>query len=957
MSTWVDRFLGRPTSAAPPEADTFPDEDRAEPQPEPDEDETPLVAIQVALPPDVKILPDVAEHFLLSLSACTGPVSFELVGATEGITLQLACRTRDAAHVREQLRAYFPEATLSEDADVLAGQWRVSTAGGPIVVDFGLSEEFMRPLRTFARFEADPLMGVTGALTDLQPGELGLLQILFTATRAPWAASILRSATDGAGGAFFADAPEMLPFARVKVSRPLYVAVIRIAAQSPDPERAWQLAKRLGGALAQVASPPSNELIPLTNDDYPDQDHAADVVQRRTHRSGLLVNSEELVALVHLPSATVRTPKLKREHRRTKEAPPVARGHRLRLGDNVHGGVTQPVTLSQEHRLRHTHVIGASGTGKSTLLLNLILQDMEHGEGLAVLDPHGDLIDQILGYVPEQRHEDVILIDPADAGYPVGFNILSAHSELEKTLLSSDLVAVFRRLSTSWGDQMTSVLGNAVLAFLESDRGGTLADLRRFLVEADFRRAFLETVRDEEVVYYWQREFPLLTGRPQAPLLTRLDTFLRPKLIRAMVAQPANRVDFAALMNDGKILLVKLAQGAIGGENAALLGTLFVAKFNQLALGRQAVSERERRPFFVYVDEFQHFVTPSMGTLLSGARKYRLGLILAHQELRQLWNQDRDVAAAVLANPATRICFRVGDDDAKKLEDGFASFTARDLQNLGVGEAICRIDRADSDFSLSTHPLPPLDPALARTRREALVALSRARYGTPPEPARRAPEPRPMAPRPEPQVDTAPRPVAARAPKTPRPPAAPTPPRAQPVAPAPLGRGGSQHKYLQELAKRWAEDRGYRTTIEKPILDGLGSVDVVLEKQGHAIACEISVTTSVEQEFGNVQKCLAAGFEHVVAVAVDSGTARRLTAHIRAQLEPAQAERVSVLTPEDFVAWLDTQETPPGPVEHTVRGYRVTVRPSAGTAAETKLRKQAIAGTILQALRRLKKGP
>ena len=208
----------------------------------------------------------------------------------------------------------------------------------------------------------------------------------------------------------------------------------------------------------------------------------------------------------------------------------------------------------------------------------------------ALIDPHGDLIDQVLARVPESRVTDVILVDPADTEFPVGFNILSAHSELEKTLLASDLVAVFRRLSTSWGDQMTSVLSNAVLAFLESTKGGTLADLRRFLVEADFRKEFLQTVRDPEVVYYWEKEFPLLSGKPQAPLLTRLDSFLRPRLVRNMVTQPTS-LDFTSIMNEGRILLVKLAQGAIGEENAALLGSLFVSKIHQLALGRQSLAE------------------------------------------------------------------------------------------------------------------------------------------------------------------------------------------------------------------------------------------------------------------------------------------------------------------------------------------------------------------------------
>ena len=219
-----------------------------------------------------------------------------------------------------------------------------------------------------------------------------------------------------------------------------------------------------------------------------------------------------------------------------------------------------------------------------------------------------------------------MLLDPSDEAYPVGFNILSAHSELERNLLASDLVSVFRRLSTSFGDQMNTVLANAIMAFLESTEGGTLSDLRRFLVEPAFRERVLATVRDPEIVYYWQKEFPLLTGKPQGPILTRLDTFLRPKVIRHMVSQKENRLDFAAIMNGRKILLAKLAQGLIGEENSYLLGTLIVSKLNQMAMSRQNMAAAERKAFYLYIDEFHNFVTPSMAAILAGARKYNLGL-------------------------------------------------------------------------------------------------------------------------------------------------------------------------------------------------------------------------------------------------------------------------------------------------------------------------------------------
>ena len=780
----------------------------------------------------------------------------------------------------------------------------------------------MRPLRSFERFDPDPLAGLIGAMGELGKTETAIFQVLLCPVHHPWPESIIRAVTDGAGDSFFMDDPAMVKLATEKISSPLFAAVIRVAAQSPKGDRAWKIAHGIGKSLRQFADAASNELLPLTNDEYDDEQHCVDVVTRRSCRSGLIINRDELVSLVHLPSASARSPKLKREERKTKAAPSIAFGHALRLGENHHAGKTVHVSMSTEQRVRHMHLIGASGSGKSTLLLNMIVQDIENGDGLAVLDPHGDLIDQVVSRIPEERINDVVLLDPSDEAYPVGFNILSAHSDLERNLLSSDLVSVFRRLSTSFGDQMTTVLGNAVLAFLESSEGGTLGDLRRFLVEPSFRERFLTTVQDSEVVYYWQKEFPLLTGKPQGPILTRLDTFLRPKVIRHMVSQKENRLNFAAIMNGRKILLAKLSQGLIGEENSYLLGTLVVSKLNQIATSRQNMAAAERKPFYLYIDEFHNFVTPSLAAILSGARKYNLGLILAHQELHQLTNQNSDVASAVIANPYTRACFRLGDFDAKKLEDGFSFFNAKDLQNLSVGEAIVRMERAEYDFNLKTVPLPVVDPILAASRRERIIACSRKRYAAKREEVEATIRARYTPNEMEPEARGRKARIRLEVPL----PEAKTGPESREEIPSLAlqtpGRGGEHHKYLQQLIKRWAEGRGYAVAIEKPILDGLGSVDVALEKGSRTIACEVSVTTDAEHEIGNVQKCLAAGFEEVILISSEKKLLTSVRHLLVATLSTAQYRQVKFLTPEETFSFIDGLEAkvvaatvPPDPSE------------------------------------------
>lgn len=291
----------------------------------------------------------------------------------------------------------------------------------------------------------------------------------------------------------------------------------------------------------------------------------------------MLLNTREVVRLWHYPSPALKTPRVIHSTRTTKAAPVWTHDEAYIIGINEHQGVSIAVGIPELERLRHIHIMGATGTGKSTLLHSLIMHDIHAGDGCMVLDPHGDLISAILSNLPQSRIADVLIIDPSDSEYPIGFNILSAHSELEKELLASDLVMVLKRFSTSWGDQMHSVLANAILALLYNTTVYHIGDLRRFLIEAAYRTTVLSSVTDEHIVYYWQKEFPLLKGGSIGSLLTRLDSFLRPKAIRAMLCQTKG-LDMATLMDTRKIILVKLSQGLIGAENSYLLGAFIVSK-------------------------------------------------------------------------------------------------------------------------------------------------------------------------------------------------------------------------------------------------------------------------------------------------------------------------------------------------------------------------------------------
>jgi hypothetical protein len=599
------------------------------------------------------------------------------------------------------------------------------------------------------------------------------------------------------------------------------------------------------------------------------------------------------------------------------------------------------------------HLVGASGTGKSTLLFNMLRQDVERGEGIALLDPHGDLVERVLGIVPESRLHDVVLIDPSDEEHVVGFNILAAHSDFERNLLASDLVSTFRRLSTSWGEQMNSVLRNAILAFLESSRGGTLADMRRFLLDAAFRKQFLATVTDPDVIFYWERAFPQLTGNKSiGPVLTRLDEFLSRKPIRNMVSQQENKIDFADILDNSRILLVKLPQGQIGRENANLLGSIFMSKIQQIAMSRQRMKESERRDFWVYLDEFHSFITPSMAEILTGARKYRVGLILAHQELHQL-EADRDVASAVLANCCTRVAFRVSDRDARELAGGFAHFDASDLQNLGVGQAIARIELSEADFNLSVPNPEPIGEWQAAYSREAATLHSNQRYARPRseveaellEKMRQELSATPQkAEKKVPTVEKAPetgseKESARTTPPepTPPPPVAETPTAQEPQPVPPVqrtvgqGRGGEDHQLIVANLASEASRLGFRAIKECVVPDG--RIDLVIEKAHLRIAIEVAVNSNTAHELENLQKCLEPNPSFIVSVSPHENVRDNIAKAAARKFDSETLAKIRFEPPENVIEWMreisetiPTDVAPDAPKTKTIAGRKVRIR-------------------------------
>jgi len=392
--------------------------------------------------------------------------------------------------------------------------------------------------------------------------------------------------------------------------------------------------------------------------------------------------------------------------------------------------------IKKDDRRRHMYLIGKTGMGKSTAMENMIIQDIKNGEGVALVDPHGDFAEKILNFIPSNRINDVIYLNPADFHFPVAFNVMEAVSQEHKHLIASGLVGVFKKLwADSWGPRLEYVLRNAILALLDYP-GSTLMGVMRILVDKTYRNKVISKIKDPVVKSFWVEEYSKYPQQFQveaiAPIQNKVGQFLSTALIRNVVGQVKSSFDLREIMDNQKILIMNLSKGRIGEDSSALLGAMMITKIQLAAMSRIDMPEEERKDFYLYVDEFQNFATESFANILSEARKYRLNLIIGHQYIEQL---DEMVQAAVFGNVGTIMCFRVGSADAESLAVEFAPyFTEEDLVNLTKYDTYMKLmidGVASSPFSATT--LPPLDKKDFTDNKEKVINVSRERYAKPRE--------------------------------------------------------------------------------------------------------------------------------------------------------------------------------------------------------------------------------
>jgi CxxC-x17-CxxC domain-containing protein len=389
--------------------------------------------------------------------------------------------------------------------------------------------------------------------------------------------------------------------------------------------------------------------------------------------------------------------------------------------------------IKTDDRRRHMYIIGKTGMGKTLMLRNMVIQDIQQGKGIGFVDPHGEAAEELLDYIPSNRINDVIYFNPADLDFPLAFNIIEKVDLEHRHLVASGLMGVFKKIWPDvWSARMEYILNNSILALLEYP-GSTLLGVNRMLSDSEYRKKVVDHVVDPVVKSFWTNEFARYTQRLEveatAAIQNKVGQFISNPLIRNIIGQVKSSIDMRKIMDEKKILIMNISKGRVGEDNSRLLGALLITKLQLAAMSRVDIPEEKREDFFLYVDEFQNFATESFATILSEARKYRLSLTLGHQYINQMEEEVRD---AVFGNVGTIVVFRVGAEDAEYLEKEFApEFIAQDLVNLpkyNIDLKLMIDGVAGPAFSAET--LPPL-PKPEESSREKLINASRERYGTP----------------------------------------------------------------------------------------------------------------------------------------------------------------------------------------------------------------------------------
>lgn len=738
------------------------------------------ILLRVSVPKENEKAPVAAEQMFASLhglhrsskarffeGSVQEHVGFEIVSQQGRIHFYVYAPESQKSFVEGQIYAQYPKAEIKDATDYV--QPEALKQQSMFSTELKLVRKDVYPIKTFMNFEdVDPLSGITAVMGDLGQDEEVWVQILARPVGDGWRkkseAELKRlqggggSAAGGIGnfiGDLFraASGPSDPKTGGAKTTQPVsldeavssglreksaklgYEYKVRIVAVGPDSVKTRNRLNAAIGAFKQYNTTNLNGFTAtkiVTKKDTIIKNYRGRVFNNR----GQILNIEELASIFHLPNTSVETPTIAWTTSSKGEPPenlPLAE-HEKNLtvfSETNFRDKIRKFGIKPDDRRRHVYAIGKTGMGKTNMLENMVLADMHAGRGLAVVDPHGDFIETILDLIPPERVDDVIVFNPGDRAFPIAFNVLEKVDRDAKPLVASGVVGVFEKIyGHSWGPRLEHILRNTVFALLDYP-DSTLLDIPKLLADKKFREDVIKYIEDPVVRNFWTDEFAGYTDKQRveaiAPIQNKVGQFLSSTTIRNVVGQKHTAVNIRQVMDEGKIILLKLSKGELGEDASALLGAMLITKMQLAAMSRADIPEEERKDFYLYVDEFQNFATESFATILSEARKYRLNLAMANQYIAQMPEEVRD---AVFGNVGTIISFRVGATDAAWLAKEFDPvFTETDVVNLDKYHIYLKmaIDGVTtSAFSAHTIPLPSETTPF----RDQVIAQSRERYAT-----------------------------------------------------------------------------------------------------------------------------------------------------------------------------------------------------------------------------------
>ncbi len=701
--------------------------------------------------------------------------SFEIVASHNKIAFYVVAPFSNLRYIEQQIQAYYPEAVVEEVEDYNP----FSMTGQIAAASLRTTRGFFFPIKTYQKMEVDPLNSIINTLSKLSKDESLAIQYLVRSAHKSWhrrarrvVASIhkrnsviggVRASTplgmiadlfvvgsnakknkeNNAARKLSAIEEETVKTIEQKNLKTGLDVNLRIIACAKTKEDAGRYLENIVSTFSEYNNFTYGNNFSRANKKSPEK-IVQDFIYRHFHeRNSFLLNSEELASIYHFPLRGTETPNIMWLSSKIAPAPANIPTEGISLGLNIHRGIKKEIRIRRQDRRRHTYIVGKSGTGKSVLLANMAIQDIQNGEGVCVFDPNGDLITDILDRIPPERAEDVIIFSPADIERPLALNLLEydARYPEQKSFVINEMIGILDKLydlKATGGPMFEQYMRNAMLLIMDDpESGSTLMEIPKVLADEEFRKYKLSNCKNQTVVDFWRKEAEKAGGEAAlaniVPYITsKLTSFISNDMMRPIIGQQKSAFNLREVMDGQKILLVDLPKGLVGEMNAYLLGMILVGKILMAALSRTDLAPENRKDFYLYIDEFQNFTTNSICQILSEARKYALDLIIAHQYIGQLSkNNNHEIKDAVFGNVGTMVSFKIGSEDAEFLVKEFSPvFNNYDLINVDKGMACIKLlvdNSATRPFSLNT--IWPILGVKRPGMADKIRALSRLKYG------------------------------------------------------------------------------------------------------------------------------------------------------------------------------------------------------------------------------------